>query len=76
MILKYEIPLVRNALKEAASELIFMIVTKQHSGRFYPDPIPSGGPIQQNVKSRTVVDKRYVNPYASEFFCSAMSVVW
>ncbi|KAI6224085.1 hypothetical protein M3Y95_00846100 [Aphelenchoides besseyi] len=72
-ILKYEIPLVRNALKEAASELIFMIVTKQHSGRFYPDPIPSGGPIQQNVKSRTVVDKRYVNPYASEFFCSAMS---
>ncbi|KAI6195574.1 hypothetical protein M3Y94_01003000 [Aphelenchoides besseyi] len=68
MILKYEIPLVRNALKEAGSELVFMVVTKQHSGRFYPDPIPSGGPIQQNLKPGTVIDKGCVNPYAPEFF--------
>ncbi|KAI6171749.1 hypothetical protein M3Y98_00896800 [Aphelenchoides besseyi] len=68
MILKYEIPLVRNALKEAGSELIFMVVTKQHSGRFYPDPIPHGGPIQQNLKPGTVIDKGCVNPYAPEFF--------
>ncbi|KAI6216293.1 hypothetical protein M3Y95_01286300 [Aphelenchoides besseyi] len=40
----------------------------RYSGRFYLDPIPSGGPIQQNLKPGTVIDKRCVNPYAPEFF--------
>ncbi|KAI6204470.1 hypothetical protein M3Y94_00677900 [Aphelenchoides besseyi] len=68
MILKYEIPLVRNALKEAGSKLVFMVVTKKHSGHFYPDPISKGNAIAQNLKPGTVIDKGCVNPYAAEFF--------
>ncbi|KAI6204450.1 hypothetical protein M3Y94_00675700 [Aphelenchoides besseyi] len=68
MILKYEIPLVRNALKEAGSKLVFMVVTKKHSGHFYPDPILKGNAIAQNLKPGTVIDKGCVNPYAAEFF--------
>jgi hypothetical protein len=67
-IMKYEIPLVKNVLKKFGSQLVFMVATKLHTVRLMPEPIPSGGPMEQNLKPGTVVDGVITNPYAPEFF--------
>lgn len=70
-ILAYEIPLARAIIHGYSKEikLIFIVVTKEHSYRFFRDQLRSGGKAtEMNIPPGIVLDNAVTNPACKQFF--------
>ncbi|CCD72518.2 Piwi-like protein [Caenorhabditis elegans] len=70
-ILAYEIPLARATIQGYSKDinLIYIIVTKEHSYRFFRDQLRSGGKAtEMNIPPGIVLDSAVTNPACKQFF--------
>ncbi|KAH7714470.1 WAGO-2 protein [Aphelenchoides avenae] len=81
-ILKYEVPLVVHAIQTVtnkyggeAAKLTVIVPNKMHNVRFFPNPIPSGGAQDQNVRPGTTIDHTVTSMNHREFYLNAHTTI-
>ncbi|KAI6220615.1 hypothetical protein M3Y99_01599800 [Aphelenchoides fujianensis] len=70
-VMRYEIPLVREVLKETGAQLVFVVATRLHNVRLTParpPADPNAKNSERNLRVGTCVDTTITNPCIPEFF--------
>ncbi|CAI2350072.1 unnamed protein product [Caenorhabditis sp. 36 PRJEB53466] len=73
-ILAYEIPLAREVIRDIApdAKLIYIVVTKDHSYRFFQEHINPGlKPTEMNIPAGIVLDHAVTHPACKQFFLNS-----